>query len=329
MRIEQFDPVAADEADALAYAGLIAAARASSTPEGLRQPAEYVLNRLRNMPPDHITSIWTAWDGDALVGAVELFWWEMPTNRNRAWVHFDVPAYSEEVVSTLGAVAAGHATAHGRTLLNVETPRDSELDAWVSQRGGKLGSVEEHNVTRLASLDRSDIAALAAARPEGYELLSFDTRCPDDLVEPYVTLIESMNDAPRDDLTMEDWTFTPEKVRMWEDGIVARGHTCWTVIARSMETGELAGFNQLVVHPEWPEMIQNEDTAVTEKHRGHGLGLWVKAVNLLRVLDERPEAVCVETWNAASNTHMLRVNRRLGFACEHVWNSWELDASAV
>jgi GNAT superfamily N-acetyltransferase len=331
VRIEEFDARTAPDSVAAAYAALVADARAAATPDGLRMPAAYVLNRLRNMPPDHITTIHLAWDGPSLVGATELFWWDVPDNRNRAWLHFDVPPerQSSELLDALAAVAAAASDVAERPLLNVETPVGSALSVWVAERGGTCGSVEQHNVTRLASLSRSDIAGLAAAVPSGYELVTFDTVCPEELMDAFVALNLTMNDAPRDDLTMEDWDMTPQRVRDWEAGLLARGHAQWNVLARCTATGELAGFNQLCVRPDWPECVENEDTAVVRAHRGHGLGLWIKAVNLLRVMDECPSAVCVETWNAASNTHMLRVNRRLGFVAEHVWESWELATSLV
>ena len=56
------------------------------------------------------------------------------------------------------------------------------------------------------------------------------------------------------------------------------------------------------------------DTGVRPDHRGHGLGAWMKAVNHLRLADERPDVEWVQTWNAASNEPMLRINRALGFA---------------
>ena len=45
----------------------------------------------------------------------------------------------------------------------------------------------------------------------------------------------------------------------------------------------------------------------------------------LRAMNET-DAQCISTWNAASNAHMLRVNRRLGFVCEHLWHSYEIEA---
>jgi hypothetical protein len=320
VRIEPLDV----SSDTTAYTDLVAETGVSWSPVGLAPPAGYLLNDLRHQAADQRKFVWVAYDGARAVGAAELAWREAPDNRDRAWLHFELRSVA--ALPGLAAAAAELASSCGRTVLTVEALRGSEESAWVAERGASFGSLEEHNVSRMASLLRSDIAELAAAVPSGYELVAWDGPAPDEIVAPYVRLVESMNDAPRDALTMEDWSYSPEQLRTWEAAVAARQHALWTVVARSVSTGELAGFNQLLVKPEWPEVVENEDTAVSVAHRGHGLGLWIKAVNLLRVLDERPEAVCVSTWNAASNSHMLRVNRRLGFVCEHVFESWELPA---
>lgn len=330
MRIERFDPSTASAADAAAYAALIADARRESTPEGMRQPAAYVINRLCHTGQDKTVLVWTAREGERLVGGAELSWLNTPDNRDRSWLNLDLPdGYDETTAVALAAAAAEVSIAEGRTLFNFDTPKGSRLSEWVGRLGGNMGSIEEHNVVRFETVDRDDIAALAAAVPEGYELLAWDGAAPDEIVPAYCTLVDTMNDAPRDDLTFEDFTFTPERVRDWEAGIRDRGHDVWTVVAREVATGALGGFNQLVIRSDWPEAVENEDTAVAVAHRGHGLGLWIKAVNMLRVMDELPAAQRIETWNAASNAHMLRVNRRLGFRCEHVWEDWELPAAAV
>ncbi|HWL36646.1 MAG TPA: hypothetical protein VNQ77_10655 [Frankiaceae bacterium] len=326
MRIERLDPVTADEATCAAYAGLLASARGAVTPIGLPVSKAYVLNRARNYSGNMRNHLWVAYDGDAMVGAIEMSWAEAPDNRDRAWVHHDIPPanVTPELAEALLGAAAAYAAGFGRTILTLEVEVGSALSAWLRDRGGRPGSVDQHNVLRLASVSRADVAALAAATPDGYEAIVVDGPIPDDLLVAYTELTHSMNDAPRDDLTTEDAVFSPERVRLWEDGVARRGHLLWTVIARETATGELAGFNQLVIRTDWPEVVENADTGVSRAHRGHGIGLWIKAVNLLRVLDGLPDAVCVETWNAASNGHMLRVNRRLGFVPEHELESWEL-----
>ncbi|HWL36647.1 MAG TPA: hypothetical protein VNQ77_10660 [Frankiaceae bacterium] len=329
IRVEPFDVLSADDATVAAYARVALAGAMEWAPRGHPPPVEHLLLELRVMPANEVKHVFLAYDGDEVVGAADVMWWDAPDNRDRGWLHFDLASFDPSVVAALGARAAAVAASVGRPLLTVETPADSALSGWLKERGATFGSLEETNVVRLATLSRDDVARLAAARPEGYELVTFDGPAPDDLVDAYVDLNNCMNDAPRDALTMEDWSFTADRLRVWEAGVRARGHDVWTVVARQTETGELGGYNQLILRPEWPDVVENEDTGVTRAHRGHGLGLWLKSVNLLRVLDERPEAACVQTWNAASNEHMLRVNHRLGFACEHRWEMWEIGCDRL
>lgn len=54
------------------------------------------------------------------------------------------------------------------------------------------------------------------------------------------------------------------------------------------------------------------DTLVHGDHRGHRLGMLVKAANL-QALERRDATAVVRTWNATENTHMLAVNEALGF----------------
>jgi hypothetical protein len=322
--IDPFDPVTAGDATALAYCDLLAVSRVGTHPDGFQPPPAHVLNKLRVSQEVSRRRIWLARSGGEVTGAVEASWEDVEDNRDRAYLDHDLRSFSPALVDALLVPAAAALAAEGRTSLVVNVAPDGPMEALLAARGGTRGSVEQHNVTALDRLDRADLAALAGAVPAGYELLSLDGPCPDDLLEPYTVLASTMNTAPRDDLTEEDAVYTTARVRDWEHTVARRGWDTWTVVAREVATGAFAAYTQLVLAPEWPEVAQQEDTAVTIPHRGHGLGLWLKAVNLLRVLDERPAVRRVETWNAASNDHMLRVNRRLGFALEHTWHAWEV-----
>ncbi|MDQ1713239.1 MAG: hypothetical protein QOE45_2689 [Frankiaceae bacterium] len=328
MEIEEFDPHTADEATALAYCDLLAVSRVRTHPDGFPPPPAYLLNQLRVSRDVSRRRIWLARSGGAVAGAVEASWEEAEDNRDRAYLDHDLRSFDAGLVDALLVPAAAALVAEGRTNVVVNAAPDGPIESLLAARGGTRGSVEQHNVTALDRPDRADLAALAGAVPAGYELLSIDGPCPDDLLEPYTVLASTMNTAPRDDLTEEDAVYTPARVRDWEETAARRGWDMWTVVAREVATGELAAYTQLVLAPEWPEVVQQEDTAVTIPHRGHGLGLWLKAVNLLRVLDERPGVRRVETWNAASNDHMLRVNRRLGFVLEHTWHTWEIPLAS-
>ncbi len=59
------------------------------------------------------------------------------------------------------------------------------------------------------------------------------------------------------------------------------------------------------------------------EHRGHGLGLRLKAANALAVMRDLPMVPSVRTWNADDNVHMLAVNRELGFQVEGYSREWQ------
>jgi GNAT superfamily N-acetyltransferase len=326
--VEPFDVGSAAESDLLAWCAVQEHVRLLSYPDGFLPPVVHTLNRYRNRSPMRRNLVWVARDDSGIAAAMEADWWEAPDNRDRVWLFVDVPSPSP-VVGALAAAAAEALRPLGRTTMMVDVPEGSPFSPWLAARGGKLGSIEQHNVLALERLSRDDIARDASAVAEGYEVVWFAGPVPDDLLEAYATLALTMNTAPRDDLTMDDWTYTPERIRDWEAGLAARGHVPYTAVARHVATDELVAFTQLIVAPDWPEVVEQDDTAVAVPHRGHGLGLLVKATNLLRLLDERPEARRVVTWNAASNEHMVAVNRRLGFVCEHVWENWEVPLDGL
>lgn len=62
-----------------------------------------------------------------------------------------------------------------------------------------------------------------------------------------------------------------------------------------------------------PAVVHQEDTLVLDEHRGHRLGMWLKASNLRRAADSWTDAERIYTWNAEENSFMLEVNVALGF----------------
>jgi GNAT superfamily N-acetyltransferase len=108
-----------------------------------------------------------------------------------------------------------------------------------------------------------------------------------------------------------------------------RGQSIWTVIARHDATGALAGWTSLLFPKVRTDVAYQLGTGVEPAHRGHGLGRWVKAVNLLRLLDERPAVQRVETENATNNGPMLAINHALGFSSYRTNGVWEMKTAAL
>ncbi|MBA2697351.1 MAG: hypothetical protein H0U61_01080, partial [Nocardioidaceae bacterium] len=61
-----------------------------------------------------------------------------------------------------------------------------------------------------------------------------------------------------------------------------------------------------------PGVAMQEDTTVVGSHRGHRLGMLLKATMLLWMRDANSGLETIDTWNAESNTHMIAINDALG-----------------
>jgi GNAT superfamily N-acetyltransferase len=157
------------------------------------------------------------------------------------------------------------------------------------------------------------VHAEAASHATDYELLRIDGRTPEELLPAVADMTAAINDAPLDDLDIEDEVFPVQRIRDYETATVDSGHRLLRVLARHRPTGQLAGHTVVAVDAERPELAHQHDTSVTRAHRGHRLGLLLKA-EMLRWLEEsEPQVISIDTWNAETNRHMIAVNDRLGY----------------
>ena len=87
----------------------------------------------------------------------------------------------------------------------------------------------------------------------------------------------------------------------------------YSVAAMHAQTGEMAGLTQVYIAPESPAWAQQGLTAVARTHRGHRIGLLVKAAMLEWLASAAPEVEHVITDNADSNQYMIAINEVLGY----------------
>jgi GNAT superfamily N-acetyltransferase len=192
-------------------------------------------------------------------------------------------------------------------------------------RGYEFSQAERHSLQPLPVPADVLAAALAEgeARAEGYELVSFIGQPPHDLAEGLAPLFAAMSTDPP--LGAVDWR--PEVwdldrvVRAYES--MGRGQETYTTVARHVESGEIAAFTQLVGPHDKPEVVFQQNTLVLGNHRGHALGLWVKAANCALIMHARPTSRRVHTWNADENDYMLAINTRLGYRREGIGAAWQ------
>lgn len=221
----------------------------------------------------------------------------------------------------LDAVRAEHRAA-GRRLLESSVRVGSAGSALAAHAGARVTQIELFNVLDLTRLP-ADLGALATSVPAGYVLRTWQGACPDDLVDAYAAAHAAMNDAPRGE-EREDSRWTAQRVRDAEDRQRRSGMVALTTVAQHESTGAVGGYTDVLITGRTTTVVQ-EDTGVVRDHRGHRLGLLVKAANLLHVRELLPELATVVTWNAENNAHMLAVNDRLGFRPHSRWEEVALD----
>ncbi len=153
----------------------------------------------------------------------------------------------------------------------------------------------------------------AAARSGDYELIHLVGPTPPGMLEDLVVLHEAINDAPPGDPeAAEEDAWDAGQVTAYDRAMAARSQTVYRVLARHRASGEWAGMSMLCVDEFAPAVAFQEDTSVVRKHRGHRLGLLMKADMLRWVTEDRPEVGAIITWNATNNHHMIAVNEMLG-----------------
>jgi GNAT superfamily N-acetyltransferase/RimJ/RimL family protein N-acetyltransferase len=226
----------------------------------------------------------------------------------------------------LAEAGVRHVRSTGRRLLAAHTRDDVASAALCTSFGLKQGSAEIVRRQDLLAVDWAGVDRLyadAEVHAIDYELLRFGGRTPDDLLPQVAQMVEAINDAPLDDMDIEDEVFSPERVRAFEDAMIARGQRWRRVIARQKSTGALAGHTMVGVIDETPGFAWNGDTSVVRAHRGHRLGLLLKAEMMRRLQEDEPQLRTIVTGNAASNKHMIQINELLGYRVAYQEIMWQ------
>jgi RimJ/RimL family protein N-acetyltransferase len=312
-------PVSPD--DATGRAGALAVyerARKADSPDSIGHTPVGFEGNMRygwdGVPPRYFAG----YEGGRMVGMLAVY---LPRydNTHAAW--FDVtvaPEHRRRGIGTeLLALGTDIARQEGRRTLGIDGWDQPATHGFAAKHGYELKAADINRRQVIADLDWDQLDKLydeAQLAAEGYQLLRIVDAVPDDLLDAVVTMTAAINDAPTDDLDVEDEVFSPERVRAFEHAMITgRNRTLYRVVARHNESGELGGHSLIGVERDRPEVGWQLDTAVVRAHRGHRLGLLVK-IELLRWLrDTEPRLVTVDTWNAESNKHMIAVNEAMGY----------------
>uniref|UniRef100_A0AAU2W2W9 GNAT family N-acetyltransferase n=1 Tax=Streptomyces sp. NBC_00008 TaxID=2903610 RepID=A0AAU2W2W9_9ACTN len=269
--------------------------------------------------------------GDEPAGAARL---ELPARDNTHLLSFRLAVSPElrenGVGSALHRAITTTAAREERTslLTHLDLPTDGSGGPGVSfatARGYTLRNTELRQQLRLpVDEDRLKHLSTPAALAAGYRVISWSGRCPDHYAQRYATLRGLLLDeAPTGGLSLEAERWDIARLRAEEHLNERQQRTVITSMVLAPD-GTTAGHTVLAAtrgnHAfQW-------DTLVLRGHRGLGLGVTLKAVNLLRLQRDTPSTTRVETTNATQNTHMRAINDRLGFTPIELCEDWQRDA---
>jgi GNAT superfamily N-acetyltransferase len=239
-------------------------------------------------------------------------------NLHLAWLGFTVrPEHrrrglgSEMIEALIAETKSRGRTSIGADGWDGEMPRAFAARHGLEEKSRAVMRRQHLDEVDWAELERLHDQAMAAA--SAYEVVRQVGRTPDDELAAVAEMAAAINDAPTDDLDIEDEVFSPERVRAYEDAQLARGDALYQIRARHRETGELAGHSVVAVEGERPELGHQHDTTVVGSHRGHRLGVLLKTDMNRWLREVQPQLTSIDTWNAESNDHMIAVNDAIGY----------------
>ena len=256
-----------------------------------------------------------AYDGATPVGGVVVYYSNYD-NLDLAWLDLFVqPRLRRRGLGTAALDAAYEVCrSMDRDLLGLDGWESDQTRGFAKAAGFDQKSQSINRRQHLAEVPADGVAQLMAAADEmagDYELLRFAGRTPDELMDDLARLTDAINDAPLDDLEIEDEVFSPDRIRAYETAQIESGYRFRRVVARHRRTGELAGHTVVTVDTQRPEIGDQHDTAVAREHRGHRLGVLLKADMVRWLAEDEPQLATIDTWNAESNDHMIGVNELL------------------
>lgn len=233
---------------------------------------------------------------------------------------------SGAAASALLAAARERLAALGRTRLSVTLPAEAP-PGYAPMYAAPAVLTSVCSALDLSALDPAQLDAWAEPSPAnaGYRLVHWIGGCPDDLADAYATSLGAMDDAPSEDFDHEHPRMSRNRLRAAEESRAQYGMQAH-VVAAVTDDGEVAGSCLLARFPDEPDNLGIWNTSVTRAHRGHGLGLRIKAESTRWLRARYPEARWIYTFNTHTNGHMRDINRRMGY--QYV-NTWRIHGSAV
>jgi GNAT superfamily N-acetyltransferase len=284
---------------------------------------EEFLGGFRSEDSGERQQLFAAYDGDRMISCAVL-WSFLLDNTDKAWfsLDVDVPDRRRGVGRAMLERIEQVAKADNRSLVVTDTklPFDDRETHGYRQFAEACGyELSIYEVVRHLALPVPDerIQAWldeAAPRHEGYTIETFVDGVPDDLVESLCVLLGQLGvDAPTGLVDFEEEDMTPERYAENLTTVQAMGRARYETLALTPDRLVVAQSALAVPVGSTSTVVFQWGTFVHREHRGHALGLAVKATNLRAAQASRDDFTLVTTQNAETNGFMVSINERMGF----------------
>ena len=268
--------------------------------------------------------------GGVPVGYVQIGLPEADNLDNVNVVLFVLPSHRRRGVGrALFELVVERARATGRRhVIGEVAARHPDGAAFAAALGAQPGLEEVRSRLDVRATDPARLRAQlddAWRHATDYGLIQWTGVPPDEIIDDVARLEGSFNgEAPTGDLPWEPEKVDAEQIRQGELRRERYGwvsyHTGALLQERLVGWTMIAGSTANAVHA-WQNI-----TLVDPSHRGHRLGLLLKVANLGHVRQLRPALEVIDTFNADSNEHMLRINRALGYRAVDRATYWQRTA---
>jgi GNAT superfamily N-acetyltransferase len=309
VRIEEVDARTAPDEVLARFHELEAASHDELMPGEPLRSVEDVIAFYRHQPGTHTSCHWVAPGGGASL-----------------FVHGPTAAFVQLLVDPeqrrqgIGTALFQRVLERSREL-GVEALRGHHTTVAGAAFAARLGAVEQQRVAR-SLLDLRTAELPEPQVPDGFDVVTWLGRVPDEHLEAYVRARAAMDDAP-DPEGMDYPTSTAETVRASEESLAQREREMRLTVAIGTG-GDIGSFTELRIS-RGSTLGFTDDTGTVATHRGKGLARAVKLESLRRLRADHPEVEVVTTANAEENAAMLRINESVGFRPVRVMTTAALD----